>query len=118
MLKPGERASADNGGCAKASQPERDGGPDAASASGYQGNFAVQCVVHLLSVLNFRKLSLKASFSLIPGTFSPRRCLILQDTASCHVARKLISSNFNDPAAVLSCLRGEVWRGPRTMRMP
>jgi hypothetical protein len=62
VLQAGKRASADNGGCAQASQFERDCCAYATSSPGNQGNFAVQSVVHLLSVLNFRRLIFKKVF--------------------------------------------------------
>jgi hypothetical protein len=84
VLQAGKSTSADNRGCAQAGQFERDCCAYATSCPGDKGNFAVQSMVHVLSILNFRKLIFK-EFSIfwLAGTFSPLRCLILQDTASC-----------------------------------
>jgi hypothetical protein len=96
VLQAGERASADNGGCAQAGQFKRDGGSDSTSASRYQGNFAVQSMVHVLSILNFRSLLLLVFF------FSACRNVLSRPVSNLAEYRvlpmdrsKLISLNFH-----------------------
>jgi hypothetical protein len=70
VLQAGKGASTDNRGCAQACQSERDCSAYATSAAGYQGDFAVQSVVHVLFVLNFKKsFSKSAIFSACRNVF-------------------------------------------------
>jgi hypothetical protein len=63
MLQTRKSTSADNGSCAQPRQPERDGSANSASAAGYQGNFAVQSMVHVLPSLTLEDLLEKRSSS-------------------------------------------------------